>query len=308
MELRRFLTILTVALVILLIVVVWLFPSDEDFRTENRFWNGSSDISSDYPASPLESLSDLPLSPRGTTLVLIPYLRFTTDELVDLNNFVTHGGTLVLADDYGYGNQILEYLGLTARFSGQTLLDPLSNHENKWLPKIPHLKNSPLTSNTESLVFNHATCLVDVGTGDTLAQSSLFSFLDTNDNQTRDEDEPTGPLPVISQHDLGSGQILLISDPSIFINSMEVMEGNYTFIQNIAALTTSSLLLDQSHLPPSDLHQTKNLLAQIRGFLATPSGTTGLVILALAITLRPIWQKHDTIPLLEGDDNDYTAE
>lgn len=292
MELRRFLMILTIALVFILVIVVWFFPSNEDFRAENPFWNGTRDISSIIPASPLTSLFELPSSPQGATLILIPYLDFTPAELEELNSFVTQGGTLVLADDYGFGNQILEYLGLKSRFSGQVLLDPLFSYKNKWFPRISHLTSSSITSNTESLVFNHATVLTDVETKNVLAQSSSFSFLDLNGNEEWDEDEPAGPLPVISYHNLGSGQIILISDPSIFINSMVAIESNYNFVQNIADITTSRLLIDQSHLPPSNLHQTKNLLAYIRGWLITPVGTLSLVILALTITLMPIWQKR----------------
>ena len=293
-NLRRFLVMLTIALVIILTVVMWFSPTNDDFRTDNPFWNGAKSASSSYPVSPLESLSNLPPSPKGSTLILIPYLQSSSTELEALNSFTTQGGTLILADDYEYGNQVLEYLGLKARFSGQPLLDPLANYKNKWFPRISPLQSSSLTNNIESLVFNHATCLTDVEATDVLAQSSSFSFLDLNGNQVWEEDEPTGPLPVISQHNLGSGQIILISDPSIFINSMETLASNYNFMQNIAALTPSNLLIDQSHLPPSNLHQTKNLLARIHGFLITPLGTLGLVILALTITLMPLWHKKKT--------------
>ncbi len=292
MELRKFLVILTAALVILLIIVIWFFPSDEDFRIENPFWNGVKEMGSNYPATPLESLSALPSPPQEATLIIIPYLTFTPDELEELSSFVTRGGTLILADDYGYGNQILANMGLKARFARQSLLDPLSNYRNKWFPLIPHFNPSALTSNINSLVFNHATSLTGVEPEDILALSSSFSFLDSNGNQTWDEGEPAGSLPVISRHKLGDGMIILISDPSIFINSMEKMEDNQNFIQNIATAATSGLFIDQSHLPPSNLHQTKNLLAQTRHLLATPLGTTGLVLLALGITLRPIWHRQ----------------
>ena len=292
MELRRFVVILTIALVLILAIVAWFSPSNEDFRADNPLWNGTKDISSSFPASPLASLSDLPPSPQGSTLILIPYLDFTPAELGELNSFVTQGGTLVLADDYGFGNQILEYLGLKARFSGEILLDPLFNRKNKWFPRISHLASSSVTSNTESLILNHATCLSDVEASDVLALSSSFSFLDLNGNQSWDEEEPTGPLPVISRHNLGSGKMILIADPSIFINSMETIESNYKFIQNLAAITTAELLIDQSHLPPSNLHQTKNLLAYTHDYLITPVGTLGLVILALTITLMPVWHRR----------------
>jgi hypothetical protein len=289
-ELRRFLVILTIAVIILLIITVWFFPSDEDFRVENPFWNGIRDISASYPILPLESLSDLPPSPQGVTLIFIPYLNCTTKELEQINIFVSQGGRLVLADDYGHGNQILEYLGLRVRFSGQALLDPLINYKNKQFPRIVHLEPSPLTSDTESLAFNHATSLTNVATVNTLALSSPFSFLDLNENGMWEDGEPTGPLPVISYHNLGSGQVILVADPSLLINSMETIEGNGSLIQNTAA-TTSSLYIDQSHLPLSELHQTKSLLAQARGCLATPPATAGLVTLALIATLIPIWHK-----------------
>jgi len=292
-ELRRFLMLLSIGLVVILLMVVWFFPSNDDFQAENPFWNGTKDMSLVVLASPLVTLSALPSSPQGSTLILIPYLDFTPAELEDLHAFVDGGGTLVLADDYGFGNQVLEYLGLSVRFSGQVLLDPLFNYKNRLLPKVSHLVSSSITVNTESLIFNHATCLTDVEGGDILASSSSFSFLDLNDNRVRDEDEPAGPLPVISQHSLGSGQLILISDPSIFINSMGEIESNRVLVQNIAAITTAELLIDQSHLPPSNLGQTKSLLAYVRDFLSTPAGTLGLVAVVLAVVLMPVWHKKE---------------
>ncbi len=290
MKLHRFLVILTIVVGITLVIAVWFFPSNEDFRTENPFWNGIKDISSTTPILPLESLSELPKLPPGSALILIPYLDFTSTELEELNRFVTQGGSLILADDYGCGNQILEYLGLRARFSGQTLLDPLFNHRNQWFPRVSRLSSNSITNGVDNLILNHATCLIKVETSDTIALSSPFSFLDSNGNQAWDEYEPTGPLPVISQHKLDSGQVILISDPSIIINSMNQIESNDTLLQNIAAVT-SGLFIDQSHLPPSNLHQSKNLLASIHSLLITPLGTLGLVVLALVITLIPIWHK-----------------
>ena len=292
MKLHKYILTVTIATVIILLAGIWFYPTNDDFYYNNPSWNGIRDMSAYHPAAPLPSLFDLPASPQGVTLILIPYLSLSPDELEEISTFVSEGGTLVLADDYGYGNQTLEYLGLKARFSGQPLLDPLSNYKNKWFPLISHLTPDPLTLYTERLVLNHATCLTDVEAGNILARSSSFSFLDLNDNQIRDDDELTGPLPVISRHNLDSGQVILVADPSLFINSMQPMESNYTFIQNIAAITTTELLIDQSHLPPSKLHQTKNLLARLRGGLVTPAGSLTLVIAALTITLMPLWRER----------------
>ena len=288
MELRRFLLIITVTLLIVLILTVWFFPSNDDFRVDNPFWNGIRDIRAEYQVQPLGSLADLPSSPDGATLLVIPYLSFTSTELEHLNYFASRGGRLIIADDYGHGNQILEYLGLKVRFSGQILLDPLVNYKNKYFPRIIHLQPDPLTENTDNLVFNHATSLTNITADNALALTSPFSFLDYNSNGTREDNEPTGPLPVISRHELGNGQVITISDPSIFINSMGTIADNEGLIQNIVA-TASVLYIDQSHLAFSELHRTRSLLQQARSLLSTPIGTAGLVLAVIIVVLIPIW-------------------
>lgn len=288
MELRRFLGILAAVLIIVLILTVWFFPSNDDFRLDNPFWNGAGNIRAEYDVQPLDSLEELPSSPKGATLLLIPYLSSIASELHYLEVFVSRGGRLILADDYGHGNEILEHLGLEARFSGETLLDPLVNYKNKYFPKIIHLQADPLTDGADDLVFNHATILSNVSDDIVLAMSSPFSFVDHNGDGTRQSPEPTGPLPVVSRHQFGNGEIILISDPSIFINSMDNIAGNEEFIQNIAA-TASTLYLDQSHLKFTELYRSKSLLHQARETLATPIGTAVLLLVAIVAALIPIW-------------------
>ena len=291
MTLRRFLVSLAIALVVILVVMIWFMPLDDDFRVENTFWNGSSELDSYQALTPLETLADLPVTTEGATLILIPYIQLTQPELEDVRRFVNEGGTLVLADDYGHGNQILSHLGMEARFSGQALLDPLFNYKNEQLPRVFNLSPDSVTDDFESLVLNHATCLTDVESGDILAMSSSFSYLDLNDDQSWDEGEPTGAMPVISSHIQANGRVILVSDPSIFINSMGTLDDNYGVIENIAGITSSRLFLDQSHLPYSDLHHTKDLLADVRGVLTTPVGTLALVAVLLIIILRPMWAR-----------------
>ncbi len=288
MGLRKFLIIIAVTLIIALILAVWFFPSNDDFRVDNPFWNGLDKVQTKYDIKTLDSLSDLTPSPYGTTLLVIPYLSFTSTELWQLNRFVSRGGRLIIADDYGYGNQILTYLGLQVRFSGEVLLDPLVNYVNKNFPKIHQFRPDPLTANTDNLVLNHATSLNNITADMALALSSPFSFLDYNGNGAREAEEPAGPLPVISRHKLNQGQVILVSDPSLLINSMNTIEDNDTFINNIAN-TSSSFYIDQSHLAFSELYHTRSWLQQARRLLSTPAGTAVLVLAVIILALIPIW-------------------
>jgi hypothetical protein len=282
--------ILTGGVILLVILIAWFLPLDDDFSVENPSWNGSKALIASNKTQSLESFDDLPLTPRGTTLILIPYLELTSGEREQLKGYITSGGRLILADDYGYGNQILEYLGLEVRFSGEVLADSLINYKTEYFPKIIHFKSDPLTINIESLVLNHATCLVNIEADSAIALSSSFSFLDRNENGTQEDDEPSGPLPVIYREKSGEGEMILVADPSLFINCMSEIDENEGFIRNIAD-TTASLYIDQSHLPKSDLHQTKSLLARIREHLASPLITAGLVALAIVLSLKPIWNR-----------------
>jgi hypothetical protein len=71
---------------------------------------------------------------------------------------------------------------------------------------------------------------------------------------------------------------------------MGILGENEIFIRNIAA-GTAALYIDQSHLPPSDLHRSKDLVTRGREFIAEPLVTTGLVALAVVISLRPVWYR-----------------
>jgi hypothetical protein len=289
MKLHNFLLIFSLGMIVLVILMVWFLPLDEDFRVENPLWNGFKNLSEDYAVQPVESFANLPSS-KDATLIVIPYLEFTQEELSELDRFIQDGGRIILADDYGYGNQVLEYLGTDVKFSGDTLQDPLANYNSPYLPKIIHFNTHVLTADLDNLGLNHATCLLNTDNSGTLALSSSFSFLDTNGNGQYDEEEPLGPLPVIFRKGMGKGELFLVADPSLFINSMETMGENETFIRNIAADTTS-LYIDQSHLPPSDLHRSKDLIARGREFIAEPLIATGLVALVVVISLKPVWYR-----------------
>ncbi len=296
MGIRSFLLLVTAAMVVLLVLGVWFYPTNSDFRADNSLWNGLQDITSDYHGQTLDSLADLSSLPPGATLIVIPYLDFNTMEIEQLYRFTSRGGRLILADDYGYGNRVLEYLGLSPRFAGGDLLDPLVNYKNKQFPRITRLQPDVLTNHTDNLVFNHATGLANIAEAEVLAMSSPFSFLDANGNGTHEDNEPSGPLTVISRQPLGDGQVILISDPSIFINGMDIFEGNATLIKNIAA-STDMLYIDQSHLAQSDLGRTRNWLEKARRLVSTPAGTAGLVIIGITASLIPVWhRKKEEIP------------
>lgn len=282
----RKLSLMITLVAVMLAVLVWCYPTNSDFKSENPSWNGARDFIDNFRVSPLTSLDVLSDASQESTLLVIPYMEFTTSDLKILENYVSSGGKLVVLDDYGFGNDVLEHLKSETRFTGNQLLDTLFNYENENFPKIVNFVSESATTEIGNLVFNHATSLENVPQDNIIAWSSYFSFLDENQNGGYDEGEPEGPFPVIANFQMGKGELVLVSDPSILINSMLEMDDNRQFLENIVG---GQIFLDQSHLPEVPLDEAKGKLKIARNVLATVWGTLALIILVLALTLKPIW-------------------
>ena len=291
MSIRRYLSLLALAVVVLLATLVWFYPSGADFISGNRGWNGAREFCNTFGVDVVHSLDDLPAGPEGALLIAIPYQRYSAGELAVIERFVASGGVLLLADDYGNGNQVLDYLQANAGFSGEQLVDPLFNYVNSSMPEIVDFEDSGLVDGVQSIILNHATALTVGDDWQVVASSSEASFIDLNDNRTADAGEQAGPLTVAATLGYGRGSIILLSDPSMIINCMLDLADNYIFMDNILHFDSAEagIMLDQSHLSGDGLDEAKGWLGAARDALAAPAGVAGIGTIIIALTLYPIW-------------------
>ena len=289
------------AVVVLILVVsllcIWFFPSIQDFMASNTMWNGINSFSREFGADVIESLEQLPSLPERHTLMAIPYLEYSNEELSRMKQFVDEGGTLILMDDYAYGNSVLAFLGVGVRFTNEPLLDPLFCHKNQWLPKVIDFAPEVDESGIGVIVLNHATSLTSLEQAEIIAWSSSTSFLDINENESWDEDEPKGPLPVAAEFRFGKGTVALISDPSIMINSMVGRDDNYSLIRylTIHEGEETKVLIDSGHLPKTPLDISKTKLNSSREIIATPYPLLGIVALIFVAVSRYTLKTGGTI-------------
>jgi hypothetical protein len=279
----------TAALIIIIsMVCLWASPSVQDFMTANSLWNGVRYISGEFGATSIDSLKELPDSPQGKTLLSIPSLQYGEESLAELQEFVALGGRLLLLDDHGQGNGVLEYLGLEARFSGTPLLDPLYCYRNQQLPKITDFSPEIEREGIEVVVLNHATSLTDVAESGVIAWSSAASFLDFDKNNNWSPAEEKGPFPVAAKYRVGRGTVILVSDPSIIINSMIRRDDNRTFVNYLIGLETGQgdLLIDRQHLGKDPRDASRLGLANVRAVLSRPYSLLGLVAIILIAVSR----------------------
>jgi hypothetical protein len=288
MKIQHVLFITVVITLLVSLVCISFFPSIQDFMEYNTIWNGIRHSLKKLNASVIDSSQGLTKLDTRSVLISIPYLQYNNDELERLKTFVDGGGTLMVMDDYGYGNHVLEYLNIDCRFSGSPLLDPLFCYKNQWFPKITDF--SPFVrKDVQLVVLNHATALVNTENIEVIAWSSSSSLLDQNGNESWDQGELKGPFPVAAKVHVGKGSITLVSDPSILINSMLGRDDNLQFIRNLldSEATGGQILLDTSHLVKKPMDITKSNLTNIKNVLSQPYAV--LVILSLLFIFTSIF-------------------
>jgi len=287
------LLVTAVAILLVAALCVVFYPTVQDFMVGNSLWNGLADLSREQKAGFLDSITQLPELPERKVLLSIPYLPYTEEGLAELKEFVTGGGRLILMDDYGRGNEVLEYLNLPVRFSGQMLLDPLFCYKNPRLPRITDFAPEVKKAGVKSVVLNHATVLVNTGSGEVLAWSSEQSFLDLDEDGKRSPGEPKGPFPVAARFGLGRGKVILVSDPSILINSMMGKDDNRAFLNCLLGynIEPGGLLVDRAHLEKSPLDESKLKLARARELFSRPPVALGLVlVIFVGVSRYLLWR------------------
>jgi|Deesub1362B_J571_1020462.scaffolds.fasta_scaffold00003_83 hypothetical protein len=285
---RRLIYIVVASIIIGFIGLNIMYPSTTDYRVTNTLWNGYSRAISLVDAKVITSNfidSLVSMDAERSLLILIPYQKLDNSEMESLASFLDSGGRLVLLDDYGYGNDLLEYLDIPVRFDNNgTLVDPLFNYKNGRIPKIIWIDTKNiLFTNISEIYLNHAVKLNVMGRADILANSSSFAFFDRDGNYVWGEDEEKGMHPVIAYTKYGRGDILIISDPSIWINSMIDLGDNARLLENIAGDRT--IYIDHTHLVISIHDIIQQYIIDVHRFLSAQPFISILTLTLLFIVI-----------------------
>ena len=215
-----------------------VFKSSADYSVLNTDWNGVSSFGrllySKGEISPVLSTYDsMDLGERKGTLIIVgPNLDFTNEEIWELKRFLENGNTLILADDFGTGNEILEGLGLEQRFGRGELITPIYS-KNYHYPITTEIMDSDLSKNVEKIVmYNPSVILNPQNVLVYTPNSSIFK-------------NSYGAFALMEKIEYGNGEIMLISDPDIFTNSL--FRENEEFIKNILDYASGPFFIDEAH-------------------------------------------------------------
>lgn len=185
-----------------------------DYATDNGDWNGLQDFTVLARAQGAQltihkQLDYDKLNLDEPLIVLYPKQRLRA---ASLSRFVVDGGRVLLADDFGYSEELLARLDLTRLMPNEGALphDEFVN-QNPALPILRPRGIHPLLKDVEVLVANHPAVLFNVG-GPVVPYSE------------------SGGL--VYDMNLGKGKVIVMADASLFINHMVLMADNDKLLRN----------------------------------------------------------------------------
>ncbi|WP_331234079.1 DUF4350 domain-containing protein [Natronorarus salvus] len=245
--------------VVVVTVVVAASISGVAFGAFTPSWEGTSELRGEAESADAETIvltnteryEELP-EEGSVVFVLAPNEPYEIADRDRLTAFVEGGGTLVVADAYGpHTNPLLEDLGASARIDGDPLRDERSYYRSPALVVAPEVAAHPYLIGVEELTLNHGSAL-DEGDATVLVRSSEFAYLDRTRTGELTEGDEMGPYPVVTAEPVGDGEVVTVSDPSVFINAMLEREGNRAFVHGLLS-THDRVVFDTSHtgeIPP----------------------------------------------------------
>lgn len=192
----------------------------DPFSLQGSDWEGCSELvrlaRTEVGADHVVVSDKLDLSvigPKDAVLILHPEKSIDAAELA---KFMHAGGRVILLDDFGKGDGLLRHFGMERVPLPQVPAEMLRKNPNLALaePASPH----PVVVDVQRVVTNHATGLKHPDLSPVLRVRSADSGPD---------------VPVGVAGAVGNGRLLVLSDPSMVMNSMLRYAGNKALAKGI---------------------------------------------------------------------------
>lgn len=223
--------------------------STASFGSYNPNWDGSQGLRvlADTHTETTIAETTTPYTTHGentTSFILSPHDDYTPRQVDRIRGFLARGGTLVVASDFQpYANHLLSRLGVASRIDGRLVRDEHNYYRGPALP-IASRVTAPLNETVHQLTLNHASMIQADPNATLLVSTSGYAYVDANRNGELDDTETLDSYPVVVSEAVGPGRVVVVSDPSVFINAMLDRPDNRRFAR---ALFSERVLLDYSH-------------------------------------------------------------
>lgn len=185
-----------------------------DYDPENEQWNGLSHLVDqarqlDLELEVVETLDFATIDAETSLLLIYPIAELDQDALI---SHLRRGGRMLIADDFGVSDELLERLGV--RRNDQPVTGGLFFRGDPNLPiAAPVDEQHLLAWQVRRLLTNHPTTLV----------TDLPPVFVTGDP----------PRTLVAVGAIGEGRLVILGDPSALINNMLEVRSNQQFARNL---------------------------------------------------------------------------
>lgn len=265
-------------------------------------WSGYSEMyrilrDEGYEVTPLLTSPTLLLEedPEDTLFLSMGFNRpYSLTEVQAVRKYHSRGGTSIMADDTGNLNSLSQYYDVSIN-EGQV-------YDENYLvsPDFVTIDVSNINFFSGTIVMNRPASLSS-GRGLILLNTTISGWVDRNGNGIRDSEnmsigEANGMkrLGVMTDPDFtttGGGNIIFLSDPSMFINEMIGIADNREFLLSLVSYLIPEggrIIIDES------IHALSGMLGPVQ------TATRGLVVLTTDVNLKIIVGAIGTITILSA--------
>jgi hypothetical protein len=273
-----------------LLLTAHLTSNTLEFSHYNTGWNGTSDFFFRLDRHRVTDITDsagLAAYGNATILLIIaPDREPTVQETDAYRAFLERGNTIVLADDFGSGNTILQRIGSRISILPGNLSSIDRAYGDPYSVVVYNVTNVSPVQSLSAVVLNRAAPLEG---GTPLLRTSFLSWTDENGNEKIDSDEAIGSFSVMAKEKIGNGELIVLSDPSIFINAMQDLDGNYDNPQLIGNLVgrEGPVLIDQMNSGTTGTEGLSTILHVMKTTLSTEI----LFIIMLLLIAAGAWKR-----------------
>ena len=229
--------------IIIIILGILAIPSTDDFSPDNPLYNGLQSFVLKYSVTEIVVQDLNSIGPGSLVFIIGPDKGFTSEEIETIRSYLARGGAIFLADDYGSGRDILDRLGTGISFYRGVLRDPIFMYRNSYLPRV----EIQFDGERYRLYMNYGTAIniSRNADGECLGRSSAFSYLELLSEEPGNVKRLEGPLCIFYRLYIGGGILYVLSDPSVFINSMFDLGESKTFIEKPTSPYRPYIVIDK---------------------------------------------------------------
>ena len=273
------------------VLLIHISTNSYEFNKYNVGWNGTSQFFDSLDRQKVTEIDD-PSELMGYTntslLVISPTRIFTSQDLDYYYTYVSKGNTLILADNVGTGSNLLSGMGSSIRIQNGTLSSMDRAYNNQYMIVAYSADPVRMPLGDTGVVFNKAAA---VRGGDPLITTSHLSWRVTPGARSPGYSVSLTQYPVAAYETLGQGDVYVVGDPNIFINSMQSPGTGYANGQFIQALlgTHENLLVDTYSTGIEQPAGLWTLIHRIQTNIEYRLGFATLILLVILIS----WQKID---------------